>query len=128
MVISWRPRHEVYPDHAPAPDFLAFDGERVIGRMFQMTHRGSTTRWYWTVMATGAGALVEPPCGVEDRQDSATQCLVGAYEQLMLSPTDGSPAVAQGAHFLPAGLKIEQLHTGIGSAGSGGQPLQEPEK
>ncbi len=128
MAISWRPRHEVYPDHAPAPDFLAFDGARVIGRMFQMTRRGSTTRWYWNVMATGAGALVEPPCGVEDSQDSAARSLVEAYERLMLSPTDGSLAATQGVQFLPAGLKINQPHTGIGAAGGSAQPLQEPEK
>ncbi len=127
-MISWRPQHEVYPGRAPAPDFLTFDGGRVIGRMFQVTHRGSTTRWYWTVMATGAGALVEPPSGVEDRHDSAARCLVDAYERLMLSPTDGSLAVTQGAHVLPAGLKINQPHTGIGAAGGGAQPLQEPDK
>ncbi len=128
MAISWRPRHEVYPDHAPASDFLAFDGERVIGRMFQMTRRGSTTRWYWIVMATGAGVLVDPPSGVEDGQDSAARCLVEAYERLMLSPTDRSLAVTQGVQFLPAGLKINQPHTGIGAAGGSAQPLQEPEK
>ncbi len=128
MVISWRPQHEVYPSRAPAPDLLAFDGGRVIGRMFQMTRRGSKTCWYWTVMATGAGVLVDPPSGVEDGQDSAARCLVEAYERLMLSPTDRSLAVTQGVQFLPAGLKINQPHTGIGAAGGSAQPLQEPEK
>ncbi len=34
-MISWRPHHEVHPNYAPSPDFLAFDGGRVVGRVFK---------------------------------------------------------------------------------------------
>jgi hypothetical protein len=92
MVISWRPQHEVHPGRASAPDFLAFDAGKVIGRMFQMTRRDRADRWFWTVIATGAGALIEPPSGVEEQQEEAAQALTQAYEQLIsFCPTDRSP-------------------------------------
>jgi hypothetical protein len=92
MVISWRPQHEVHPGRAPAPDFLAFDAGKVIGRMFQMTRRDRADRWFWTVIATGAGALVEPPSGVEERQEAAAQAFAEAYRRLTLPcATDRSP-------------------------------------
>ncbi len=83
MAISWRLQHEVHADCAPAPDFLAFDGERVVGRMFQITHKGGAGRWFWTVMATGSCLLAEPPSGVAERQTDAASSLTEAYEQLI---------------------------------------------
>ncbi len=83
MVISWRPQHDVHKGRDPAPDFLAFDGERVVGRIFQIAHRDGGGRWYWTVMATGACALVEPPSGIEAGQAAAETSLAKAYERLM---------------------------------------------
>ncbi len=83
MVISWRPQHDVHKGRAPAPDFLAFDDDRVVGRIFQLAHGGGGGRWYWTVMATGAHALVEPPSGTETRKADAETSLSEAYERLM---------------------------------------------
>lgn len=77
MAIIWRPQHEAH-----SADFLALDGERVIGRMFQMHHLGNAGRWYWTIMATGSGPQLLPPTGVEGCQDAAAQALVQTYERL----------------------------------------------
>ena len=98
MVVSWRLRHEVHRDRAPAPDYLAFDGERVIGRMFQITHAGNAGKWLWTVMATGTGELPDgPPSGVESRQDDAARRLVEAYERLVARRDEiASPAAEAG--------------------------------
>jgi hypothetical protein len=105
MVVSWRLRHEVYRDRAPAPDYLAFEGERVIGRMFQITHAGNAGKWLWTVMATGTGDLPDgPPSGVEFRQDDAARCLVEAYEQLIAGRDETtSPVVEPGSMVADAG-------------------------
>lgn len=81
--ISWRPRHEVHEGRAPAPDFLAFDGERIVGRMFQITHSRGAGRWFWTVMATGPQAPDAPPTGVAERRADAAHHLVEAYERLI---------------------------------------------
>lgn len=84
MTVSWRLRHEVYRDCASAPDYLAFEGERIIGRMFQITHAGNAGQWLWTIMATGIGELPDgPPCGVEPRKMEAELRLVEAYERLV---------------------------------------------
>ena len=86
MLISWRPQHEVHPDYARSPDFLAIDRGRVIGRMFQMTHEGNAGRWFWTVLASGSGVLIDPLCGVEDQQGGAARCVAEAYEEISINP------------------------------------------
>jgi hypothetical protein len=67
MPMAWRLQHQVHPDRSPAPDFLAFDGERVVGRMFQIAHAVSTSRWLWTLTAPGAAPFDGATCGVEER-------------------------------------------------------------
>jgi hypothetical protein len=105
MVVSWRLRHEVYRDRAPAHDYLAFEGERVIGRMFQITHAGNAGKWLWTVMATGTGDLPDgPPSGVEARRDDAVRRLVEAYERLVARRDETTPpAVESGRMVADAG-------------------------
>ena len=94
MVISWRPQHDVHKERRPGPDFLAFDGNRVIGRIFRIGHGEGGGRWYWTIMATGTCAPVVPPNGVEARQADAQTRLALAYERLMARepmPHDAAP-------------------------------------
>ncbi len=81
-MISWRARHEVHPGLEPAPDFLALEGDRVVGRMFEVTHAGNSGRWFWSVMSTKSGALSEPLCGVEEQQSDAARCVAEAYAQV----------------------------------------------
>ena len=83
MVISWRPQHDVHAGRLPGPDFLAFDGDRIIGRIFRIGPREGGGRWYWTVMATGICAPVVPPTGIEARQADAETSLALAYERLI---------------------------------------------
>jgi hypothetical protein len=82
VTIAWRAQHEVHCDRPPAPDFLAFDGERVVGWMFEIGHVGRTGRWLWALTATEAGPFDGPTCGVEERQDDAARCLIDAYDHL----------------------------------------------
>jgi two-component system, response regulator PdtaR len=44
------------------------------------------------------------------------------------APPRDVPAVEQGAPVLPAGIMIDQLHTGIGVAGGLAQPLPDPDE
>ncbi|HEX2554748.1 MAG TPA: hypothetical protein VHL98_13690 [Microvirga sp.] len=92
MVISWRPRHHVHPDCAPAADFLAFDGERVVGRVFQIRRGGRSERWYWILMTTGSSLLLEPPSGVEERQAEAETSLSQTYLRLCSRTGTGDAA------------------------------------
>jgi hypothetical protein len=43
-------------------------------------------------------------------------------------PPQEDPALKHGSRVLPAGVKLDQLHTGIGTAGGLAQPLPEPDE
>jgi hypothetical protein len=43
------------PDLPPEPDYIAFDGEKVIGRVYQHEHGTMKGRWLWTMTDHGRG-------------------------------------------------------------------------
>jgi hypothetical protein len=55
------------------------------------------------------------------------QEMVGDTAKLRAVPSD-APALEQGSPVLPAGIKIDQLQTGIGAAGGLAQPLPDAEE
>jgi CheY-like chemotaxis protein len=50
-----------------------------------------------------------------------------AQKPIIVAPQDAPPA-EQGAPVLSLGIKVDQLHTGIGAAGGLAQPLSEPDE
>lgn len=90
MAISWQAQHEVYRGCPPAPDYLAFHGERVVGRIFQIRSGRNAGCWLWTVMGVTAGELTEPPSGVEEQQGAAIQALLEAYESVACLPASSA--------------------------------------
>jgi hypothetical protein len=53
--LYWRPHHEVNPILSPEPDFIAYDGEKVIGRVYEHMHGSQKGRWLWTMTDHGPG-------------------------------------------------------------------------
>jgi hypothetical protein len=86
MAITWRPQHEVHPNRPPTPDLLALDGERVVGRLFQITHNGNAGKWFWTMMASRERTLAAPICGIADEAGEAQECLRRCYDGVVPAP------------------------------------------
>jgi CheY-like chemotaxis protein len=53
--------------------------------------------------------------------------ILGGSAKPITLPQD-DPADEHGAAVLPAGIKVDQLHTGLGTVGGLAQPLPEPEE
>ncbi len=84
MDIYWRPHHEVHPELAPDQDFIAFDGEQDIGRVYLMTSSQNAGRWSWSMYAhSHTGRVPFLTSGVEDRRGDAGQRVVEAYRLLL---------------------------------------------
>ncbi len=87
MTIYWRPHHEWNSNLPPAPDFIAFDDEELIGRVFQIQYGQGQGRWVWTMTVGPPGLrLTFATSGVEDRRGEAGRRVVEAYERLRRRP------------------------------------------
>jgi hypothetical protein len=49
----------------PGNDFVGFDGERQIGRIFQINEPWTKERWFWIVHTEGGEKLNWPTAGYE---------------------------------------------------------------
>ena len=59
---------------------------------------------------------------------SMVRDMLGEAEKPIMVPQSERPTAEQGSPILPAAIKIDQLHTGIGVTGGLAQPLAEPEE
>ncbi len=84
MNVYWRPHHEVHPELAPDQDFIAYDGERDIGRVYLMTHSQQAGRWSWSMYAhSSTGRVPFLTWGVEERRGDAGRRVVEFYRLLL---------------------------------------------
>jgi hypothetical protein len=85
MKIIWKLTHEVSPDVAPGPDFTAFDGQEVIGRVRQVEEGPERGLWLWTMTAGQPGS--EATSGRAAERGKAGRGLIQAYRKLLAHPT-----------------------------------------
>jgi hypothetical protein len=53
MPISWMRSADVDPAaDFPPTDYVTFDGEELIGRVYRISHGPGEGRWFWTMTAT----------------------------------------------------------------------------
>jgi hypothetical protein len=51
--ITWMRSADLYPDgRFPDTDFVAFDGEEIIGRVYRIRHGKEEGLWFWSMTAT----------------------------------------------------------------------------
>ncbi|MFS2179067.1 hypothetical protein ACCC98_24485 [Rhizobium pisi] len=55
----------------PGDDFIGFDGDACMGRIFKIDLTGSDERWYWLISADGSPRLGWPAAGYEASARSA---------------------------------------------------------
>ena len=86
MKIRWKLTHETLPDavEAPAQDFSAFDGEDMIGRVYQIPDGPDRGLWFWTMIAVRSGPnSMAPTSGRVAQRGMAGRCVVDAYRLMV---------------------------------------------
>jgi hypothetical protein len=91
MPLEWMRHHNVFTDLTPSnTDFVAFDGDRIIGRVMQYVCGRESGLWLWSVVATAPGVTILPNSGRCNTRGEAGRCLVAAYERLLARPRLGA--------------------------------------
>ncbi len=104
MDIYWRAHHEVHPELAPNQDFIAFDGERDIGRVYLMKHSVQAGCFSWSMYAhSNTGLVPFLTWGVEASRGDAERRVVEAY-RLLLAHNERHLRKAPRGPEQPAGL------------------------
>jgi len=84
--VTWVLTADAWP-HAGwprGPDFTAFHGELLVGRIFQHQDGPEKGLWVWTMSVARPGlAFPGPTSGVEARQGDAGRCVAEAYWALL---------------------------------------------
>jgi hypothetical protein len=77
-------RHsDFYRELSPSnTDWIALDGHRSIGRVYQITAGPEAGLWFWTMAVTRPGTATATNGRVQTRGEAA-RCVVAAYERLL---------------------------------------------
>ena len=88
MKIIWKLTHEVFPNVAPGPDFTAFDGQDVIGRVCQVEQGPERGLWIWTMTAGQPRSdAAYQTSGRAAERAKAGRSLIQAYRKMLAHPT-----------------------------------------
>lgn len=75
---------DVFSDLKPSnTDFVALDGDRIVGRVMRFDSGPEMGRWMWSMVATAPGPTLLPNNGRTDTRGEAGRCVVEAYERLL---------------------------------------------
>jgi hypothetical protein len=56
MRVEWMRHSDVYPDLPPSDlDWVAFDGDEIVGRVMQYQHGKEQGRWLWSMTVLRLG-------------------------------------------------------------------------
>jgi hypothetical protein len=75
---------DLYPDGAfPPTDYVAYDGEEIIGRVYRIEHGKDEGLWFWSMTAERPGPTFNARSGTEARRGDAGRRMVEAYEAML---------------------------------------------
>lgn len=82
--VQWMRHCDVFPDLKPSnTDWVALDGDRIVGRVMQFDSGPESGRWMWSMVATAPGPTILPANGRAETRTEAAMFVVAAYEQLL---------------------------------------------
>jgi hypothetical protein len=91
--ILWMRSADVYPDGSfPPTDFVAFDGEEIIGRVYQIRHGIQEGLWFWTMTVSRPGPTFNARSGTEARRGDSGRRVVEPYEAMLRRTRGWKPA------------------------------------
>ena len=77
MPVEWMRHSDVYRELAPSnTDWIAFDGDRSVGRVYQFKAGTEKGLWFWTMTVTGPGEPVMPSSGRAQTRGEAARAVV----------------------------------------------------
>jgi len=104
------------------PDFTAFDGELIVGRVYQAEHGPDKGLWLWTMSVERPGPLFPGPVrGVEEQHGQAGRRVVDAYHALLKHAREASP---EREETLPSRGDEQCLHSQSGMQAHPSDPAQ----
>jgi hypothetical protein len=81
--IAWMRHCDVYPDIPESDvDFIALDGDAIVGRVLQSEFGPENGVWFWTMTVTRPGQPGETNGRMKSRGE-AGRCVVAAYQRLL---------------------------------------------
>ncbi len=84
MPISRLRSADLYPEAGyPDTDYVAFDGEEIIGSVYRIRHGIQEGLWFWSMTADRPGPAFTARDGTEARRGDADRRVVEAYERLL---------------------------------------------
>ena len=93
MQISWMRSADVDPSaDFPPDDFVALDGDEIIGRVYRIRHGTQEGLWFWSMTISRPGPAFTARDGTEARRGDAGRRVVEAYEGLLRRTRGWKPA------------------------------------
>jgi hypothetical protein len=93
LQISWMRSADMYPDAGyPDTDFVAFDGEEIIGRVYRIRHGTEEGLWFWSMTVSRPGPTFNARGGTEAGRGDAGRRVVEAYEAMLRRTRGWKPA------------------------------------
>ena len=93
LQISWMRSADMYPDAGyPDTDFVAFDGEEIIGRVYRIRDGTEEGLWFWSMTVSRPGPTFNARGGTEARRGDAGRRVVEAYEAMLRRTRGWKPA------------------------------------
>src|SRR5215213_8840476 len=120
--VTWMLTCDAWPNAKwpRGPDFTAFDGELIVGRVYQAEHEPDKGLWLWTMSVERPGSLFPGPVrGVEDQHGQAGRRVVDTYHALLTHAREVSP---ERDETLPSRGNGQCLHSRSGMQA----PLSDP--
>ena len=92
MAVFWMRHCDVYSGVPESDvDFIAFDGDQIIGRVLQFPFGPETGVWFWTMTQTRPGPPLPERDGRVSSRGEASRRVVEAYELLLAAPATNPP-------------------------------------
>src|SRR4051794_37199519 len=84
MMVEWMRHCDVFTDLPPSDlDWVALDGDRIVGRVMQYVSGRESGLWLWSMVATAPGPMILPNSGRAGTRAEAGRRAVEAYERLL---------------------------------------------
>jgi hypothetical protein len=84
MPVEWMRHSDMYRELSPSNiDWIALDGHRSIGRVYQITAGPESGLWFWTMTVVRPGTSPLAMNGRAQTRGEAGRCVVEAYERLL---------------------------------------------
>src|SRR5215207_352159 len=122
--VTWMLTCDAWPNARwpRGPDFTAFDGELIVGRVYQAEHGPDKGLWFWTMSVERPGSLFPGPVrGVEEQHGQAGRRVVDVYHALLKHAHEASP---EREETLPSQDEEEALSSPLGMQAHLSDPAQ----